>query len=193
MGRGRPGHPYADASYDVITMAYGIRNMPDRPRALSEMFRVLKPGGSLVCLEFSAAQRRVAGAVPLLPAPPHPVWGGLLTGDKDGFVYLAKSIRAFPDQEGLAEMREAGFTDVTWKNYTGGIAAVRGEEAGLGWPGAMFGFVVANAGALSEAEKNRYRAVYWAVPRAARPVRAAVAGVPDLRPHLLRAAVQLPA
>lgn len=45
--------PYADASYDVITMAYGIRNMPDRPRALSEMFRVLKPGGSLVCLEFS--------------------------------------------------------------------------------------------------------------------------------------------
>ena len=47
------------------------------------------------------------------------------TGDKEGFVYLAKSIRAFPDQEGLAEMmREAGFTDVTWKNYTGGIAAV---------------------------------------------------------------------
>lgn len=45
--------PYEDASYDVITMAYGIRNMPDRPRALSEMFRVLKPGGSLVCLEFS--------------------------------------------------------------------------------------------------------------------------------------------
>ena len=45
--------PYADASYDVITVAYGIRNMPDRPRALAEMFRVLKPGGSLVCLEFS--------------------------------------------------------------------------------------------------------------------------------------------
>ena len=54
-----------------------------------------------------------------------PFWGGLITGDKEGFVYLAKSIRAFPDQEGLAEMmRDAGFTDVTWKNYTGGIAAV---------------------------------------------------------------------
>ena len=53
------------------------------------------------------------------------IWGGLITGDKEGFVYLAKSIRAFPDQEGLAEMmRDAGFTDVTWKNYTGGIAAV---------------------------------------------------------------------
>ena len=118
--------PYADASYDVVTMAYGIRNMPDRPRALAEMFRVLRPGGALVCLEFST--------------PPNPIWrslynfylkylipfwGGLITGDRAGFVYLAKSIRAFPNQEGLAElMRQAGFTDITWKNYTGGIAAV---------------------------------------------------------------------
>lgn len=118
--------PYEDASYDVITMAYGIRNMPDRPRALSEMHRVLKPGGTLVCLEFST--------------PPNPLWrtlyrfylthlipfwGGLITGDKSGFVYLAKSIRAFPDQRGLATMMEnAGFHDITWKNYTGGIAAV---------------------------------------------------------------------
>ena len=118
--------PYADESYDIVTMAYGIRNMPDRPRALSEMHRVLKPGGALVCLEFST--------------PPNPVWrtlyrfylthlipfwGGLITGDKSGFVYLAKSIRAFPDQRGLAHMmEEAGFHDITWKNYTGGIAAV---------------------------------------------------------------------
>ena len=118
--------PYADGSYDVITMAYGIRNMPDRPRALSEMFRVLRPGGALVCLEFSTPPNGVWRALyhfylrHLIP-----FWGGLITGDKDGFVYLAKSIRAFPDQEGLADMmREAGFTDVTWKNYTGGIAAV---------------------------------------------------------------------
>ena len=55
--------PYADESYDIITMAYGIRNMPDRARALSEMYRVLKPGGSLVCLEFST--------------PPNPVWRAL--------------------------------------------------------------------------------------------------------------------
>lgn len=118
--------PYADGSYDVITMAYGIRNMPDRPRALAEMFRVLRPGGSLVCLEFSTPPNRAWRALyhfylrHLIP-----FWGGLITGDNEGFVYLAKSIHAFPDQEGLADlMHEAGFTDVTWKNYTGGIAAV---------------------------------------------------------------------
>ena len=89
--------PYADASYDAITMAYGIRNMPDRPRALYNFY--LK---HLI-----------------------PFWGGLITGDRDGFVYLSKSIKAFPNQQGLARMMEdAGFTDVTWKNYTGGIAAV---------------------------------------------------------------------
>lgn len=99
---------------------------PTGPGRLSEMFRVLKPGGSLVCLEFSTPPNGAWRALyhfylrHLIP-----FWGGLVTGDKDGFVYLAKSIRAFPDQEGLAEMmREAGFTDVTWKNYTGGIAAV---------------------------------------------------------------------
>ena len=118
--------PYEDESYDVITMAYGIRNMPDRARALSEMYRVLKPGGALVCLEFST--------------PPNPIWrvlyrfylkhlipfwGGLITGDRSGFVYLASSIKAFPNQQDLAKMmQDAGFTNVTWKNYTGGIAAV---------------------------------------------------------------------
>ena len=118
--------PYEDESYDVITMAYGIRNMPDRTRALAEMYRVLKRGGALVCLEFST--------------PPNPVWrtlyrfylkhlipfwGGLVTGDRSGFVYLASSIQAFPDQQGLARMMEdAGFCNVSWKNYTGGIAAV---------------------------------------------------------------------
>ena len=54
-----------------------------------------------------------------------PFWGGLITGDREGFVYLARSIKAFPDQQGLAAMMEkAGFEDVIWKNYTGGIAAV---------------------------------------------------------------------
>ena len=118
--------PYADASYDAVTMAYGIRNMPDRPRALAEMFRVLKPGGALVCLEFSTPPNAVWRALynfylkHLIP-----FWGGLITGDREGFVYLARSIKAFPDQQGLADlMRDAGFADVAWKNYTGGIAAV---------------------------------------------------------------------
>jgi demethylmenaquinone methyltransferase/2-methoxy-6-polyprenyl-1,4-benzoquinol methylase len=118
--------PYADESYDIITMAYGIRNMPDRARALSEMHRVLKPGGSLICLEFSTPPNPVWRALYSFYLK-HliPFWGGLITGDKAGFVYLAKSIRAFPDQRGLAAlMEQAGFHDVTWKNYTGGIAAV---------------------------------------------------------------------
>ena len=118
--------PYEDESFDVITMSYGIRNMPERDRALGEMFRVLKPGGSLVCLEFSTPPNAVWRALygfylkHLIP-----FWGGLITGDREGFVYLARSIKAFPDQQGLANlMEEAGFTNVTWKNYTGGIAAV---------------------------------------------------------------------
>lgn len=118
--------PYVDCSYDAITMAYGIRNMPDRPRALAEMFRVLKPGGHLVCLEFSTPPNRLWRALYAFYLR-HliPFWGALITGDRAGFVYLAQSIRAFPDQEGLAAMMHAaGFGDVTWKNYTGGIAAV---------------------------------------------------------------------
>lgn len=118
--------PYAEASYDAITMAYGIRNMPDRPQALAEMFRVLKPGGALVCLEFSTPPNRVWRALYAFYLK-HliPFWGGLITGDRDGFVYLARSIKAFPDQKGLATLMEnAGLCDVTWKNYTGGIAAV---------------------------------------------------------------------
>ena len=92
---------YADESYDAITMAYGIRNMPERDRALGEMFRVLKPGGSLVCLEFSTPPNAVWRALygfylkHLIP-----FWGGLITGDREGFVYLARSIKAFPDQQG---------------------------------------------------------------------------------------------
>ena len=118
--------PYADESYDVITMAYGIRNMPKREQALSEMLRVLRPGGQLVCLEFSTPPNGAWRALYRFYLK-HliPFWGGLITGDRDGFVYLAKSIKAFPDQQGLAAlMEQAGFTDVKWKNYTGGIAAV---------------------------------------------------------------------
>ena len=118
--------PYADDTYDVVTMAYGIRNMPDRALALSEMFRVLKPGGTLVCLEFSTPPNRVWRALYTFYLKHMiPFWGGLITGDKEGFVYLGKSIKAFPDQSAFGAMLEStGFTDVHWKNFTGGIAAV---------------------------------------------------------------------
>lgn len=118
--------PYADDTYDVVTMAYGIRNMPNREQALSEMLRVLKPGGSLVCLEFSTPPNALWRALygfylkNLIP-----FWGGLITGDREGFVYLTKSIKAFPDQATFGRMLEdAGFADVRWENCTGGIAAV---------------------------------------------------------------------
>lgn len=118
--------PYADASYDVITMAYGLRNMPERERALDEMLRVLKPGGQLVCLDFSTPPNAVWRALyRFYLRYMIPFWGRLITGDASGFVYLAKSIKAFPDQAGVARlMGEAGFEDVRWTNCTGGIACV---------------------------------------------------------------------
>lgn len=118
--------PYEDNSYDAITMAYGIRNMPDRQKALREMYRVLKPGGSITCLDFSTPQNPIWRA--LYNFYLHymiPFWGRIITGDASGFVYLAKSIKAFPDQKGVAKMfQDAGFTNVEWINLTGGIAAL---------------------------------------------------------------------
>lgn len=118
--------PYKDASYDAITMAYGLRNMPKRAQALSEMYRVLKPGGQLTCLDFSTPPNplwRLLYSFYLRYMIP--LWGGIVTGDSSGFVYLSRSIKAFPDQEGVAQMmRDAGFEDVSWRNCTGGIACV---------------------------------------------------------------------
>ncbi len=118
--------PYADNSYDAVTMAYGIRNIPDRMKALREVHRVLKPGATFACLEFStppnAAWRFLYHIYLKVMIP---FWGQVFTHDRPSFVYLADSIRAFPDQEHYAQMlRDAGFKDVTWKNYAGGIVAV---------------------------------------------------------------------
>lgn len=118
--------PYADDSYDVVTMAYGLRNMPRREVALSEIFRVLKPGGKLVCLDFSTPPNPVWRALyNVYLRWMVPFWGKVVTGDSSGFVYLAKSIKAFPDQSGVAKMmRDAGFADVEWEDCTGGIACI---------------------------------------------------------------------
>ena len=120
--------PFEDETFDVLTMAYGIRNMPEREKALSEMYRVLKPGGQLVCLEFSTPPNPVwRGLYHVYLRFLIPFWGGIATGREnvEGFKYLSNSIKAFPDQQGLANMmHQAGFREVTWKNYTGGIAAV---------------------------------------------------------------------
>lgn len=118
--------PYADNSYDSVTMAYGIRNIPDREQALSETYRVLKPGGTFACLEFSTPPNPLWRDLYYIYLKTMiPFWGKVFTGDAKGFVYLANSIRAFPDQKTFASMlEEAGFVDVSWKNLAGGIVAV---------------------------------------------------------------------
>jgi len=118
--------PFEDCSYDLVTCAYGIRNIPDRKAAFREAYRVLKPGGRYVILEFSRppfAPWRMLYHVYLRHMIPFV--GGRLTGDREGFVYLNDSIRAFPDQETLAGyLEEAGFSQVSYTNHSGGIAAI---------------------------------------------------------------------
>lgn len=118
--------PFADGSFDVATVAFGVRNFPERARNFAEVLRVLKPGGRYVILEFSrppVAAWRAVYHVYLRQAIP--TIGGVLTGDRAGFVYLNDSIRQFPRQEALAaELRAAGFSTISWRDMTGGIVAL---------------------------------------------------------------------
>ncbi len=118
--------PFKAASFDGITICYGIRNVEHRAQAFAEFLRVLKPGGQLTILEFSR---------PVLPGLRAiydwysrrvlPRIGAWISGDRSAYAYLPASIRAFPDQAALAaELREAGFREVRWTNLTGGIVAL---------------------------------------------------------------------
>lgn len=117
---------FPDNTFDAVSVAYGLRNMPDRNLALTEMLRVLKPGGRIACLEFSTPKNALWNALYRFYLKHMiPFWGKLITGDRDGFVYLSNSIKAFPDAQNFAEMfKEAGFEDIAWKTLTGGIAAI---------------------------------------------------------------------
>ena len=118
--------PFADESFDCVTVAFGVRNLPERERNFTEVRRVLKPGGRYVILEFSRppfAPWRGAYHVYLRHAIPF--IGGMLTGERQGFVYLNDSIRRFPAQEELAaELRQAGFSAISWRDLSGGIVAL---------------------------------------------------------------------
>lgn len=118
--------PFDDASFDVATVAFGVRNLPDRAANFAETLRVLKPGGRYVILEFSRPGfAPFRGAYHAYLRHGIPAIGGLLTGDRPGFIYLNDTIRAFPPQPALAaELRAAGFSVVSWRNLTGGIVAL---------------------------------------------------------------------
>ena len=118
--------PFADDSFDCVTIGFGLRNVTDKPAALTSMLRVLKPGGQLLVLEFS---RPVApGLAPLYDQYSFkvlPLLGRLVAQDAASYQYLAESIRIHPDQETLLGlMRTAGFGQARYHNLAGGIVAV---------------------------------------------------------------------
>ena len=118
--------PFADNSFDVYTISFGIRNVVRIPDALREAFRVLKPGGRLMVLEFSQLPNPLMQkAYDLYSFNVIPAMGQAVTGDRDSYQYLVESIRKFPDQESFAAMiRQAGFGQVKYRNLTMGVAAL---------------------------------------------------------------------
>jgi len=117
--------PFADGSFDCVTIAFGLRNVTVKERALRSMYRVLKPGGRLLVLEFS--RPNLPGLQPLYDAYSFqmlPTMGRLVANDADSYRYLAESIRMHPDQETLRGMMEAaGFERCQYYNLSGGIVA----------------------------------------------------------------------
>jgi len=118
--------PFANRGFDAYTIAFGIRNVTHIEAALAEAYRVLKPGGRFLCLEFSTVE------MPLLDTlydaysfNAIPALGGLVAGDSASYRYLVESIRRFPDQKNFMRLIEnAGFELVRYRNLTGGIAAL---------------------------------------------------------------------
>jgi demethylmenaquinone methyltransferase/2-methoxy-6-polyprenyl-1,4-benzoquinol methylase len=118
--------PFADNSYDVFTMSFGIRNVTRIADVLSEAFRVLRPGGRLMVLEFSQMPNpALQWAYDRYSFNVIPVLGEIVAKDRDSYQYLVESIRKFPDQESFARMiRAAGFEQVKYRNLSMGIAAL---------------------------------------------------------------------
>jgi demethylmenaquinone methyltransferase/2-methoxy-6-polyprenyl-1,4-benzoquinol methylase len=117
---------FPDRGFDAYTIAFGIRNVPRIDLALKEAFRVLRPGGRFLCLEFSAVDvpglDRIYDLFSFKVIPP---LGGAVTGDAASYQYLVESIRKFPRPNAFAEMiRGAGFSRVNWQSLSGGIVAL---------------------------------------------------------------------
>jgi demethylmenaquinone methyltransferase / 2-methoxy-6-polyprenyl-1,4-benzoquinol methylase len=117
---------FPDRAFDAYTIAFGIRNVPRIDLALKQAYRVLKPGGRFLCLEFSTVDvpglDRIYDLFSFKVIPP---LGGMVTGDAESYRYLVESIRKFPRPNAFAEMiRGAGFSRVTWQSLSGGIVAL---------------------------------------------------------------------
>ncbi|KAL1116933.1 hypothetical protein AAG570_005402 [Ranatra chinensis] len=118
--------PVDDESYSAYTIAFGIRNVTDKTKALREAYRVLRPGGRFMCLEFSRVDNRaLSWAYDQYSFQVIPALGHVIAGDWHSYRYLVESIRKFPDQETFAGMiRGVGFKGVTYENLTFGVVAI---------------------------------------------------------------------
>jgi demethylmenaquinone methyltransferase/2-methoxy-6-polyprenyl-1,4-benzoquinol methylase len=117
--------PFPDATFDLVSVAFGLRNMTHKDLALAEMLRVLKPGGRLLVLEFSKVAKPLEKLYDLYSFKVLPKIGQLVAGDADSYRYLAESIRMHPDQEALKTlMQSVGFAHVDVHNMTGGVVAL---------------------------------------------------------------------
>lgn len=125
--------PFRDGVFDAVTISFGLRNVQDTGAALREMYRVTRPGGRVVICEFSHptwAPFRTAYTEYVMRALP--VVARSVSSSPDAYVYLAESIRAWPDQPELADrLKDAGWSKVAWRNLTGGVVALhRGFKEG---------------------------------------------------------------
>ena len=118
--------PINNQSADFVTIAFGLRNVTDRQAALSEAYRILKPGGRFLCLEFSHVKNRtLAQLYDSWSFNILPMMGQIIAGDADSYRYLAESIRTFPSKEMLADMfAEAGFAQIRVRSLSAGIACI---------------------------------------------------------------------
>jgi demethylmenaquinone methyltransferase / 2-methoxy-6-polyprenyl-1,4-benzoquinol methylase len=123
--------PFRDGSFGLATISFGLRNVPDRARALSELARVLAPGGRLLVLEFSPETAPFFGPLFRFYFQRVTPWiGGLVTGNRSAYLYLPASVDRFPSPAGLArEMEAAGFAQVSFRTFALGVARLHVGKA----------------------------------------------------------------